>query len=182
MSEPQSALESAKASARSRFSPGADEVSSTVHRATGADAAVVFVHGFGSTGHPFGRLPELLAAEGALDGWDLHEISYNTGLLPDVRGLWAADPDITLLATYLRSRSKLAPLDAYASLASGEVALDLRPVEIYRRQSHVNLHSWRCAARARTKAAPNVTRCQPPFPPSPTTSRATPREVAESAA
>ena len=110
-------IEAAKAAARSRFSPGADEVSTTVHRATGADAAVVFIHGFGSAGNPFGALPAMLAAEPALDGWDLHELAYNTGLLPDFRGLWAADPDIPLLATYLRSRVRLEPLDGYRSIA-----------------------------------------------------------------
>jgi pimeloyl-ACP methyl ester carboxylesterase len=110
-------IEAAKAAARSRFSPGADEVSTTIHRATGADAAVVFIHGFGSAGNPFGRLPAMLASEPALSGWDLHELAYNTGLLPDFRGLWAADPDIPLLATYLRSRVRLEPLDAYESIA-----------------------------------------------------------------
>ncbi len=110
-------IEAARAAARSRFSPGADEVSSTVHRASGSSAAVVFVHGFGSAGHPFGMLPALLASESALDGWDIHEIAYNTGLMPDVRGLWAADPDIPLLSTYLRSRARLEPLDGYESLA-----------------------------------------------------------------
>jgi hypothetical protein len=110
-------LEAAKAAARSRFSPGADEVSTTVHRDAGAEAAVVFVHGFGSAGIPFGMLPALLIAEPALAGWDVHELAYNTGLLPDVRGLWAADPDIPLLATYLRSRADLEPLDRYRSLA-----------------------------------------------------------------
>ena len=58
-----------------------------------------------------------MPSERALDGWDIHEIAYNTGLLPDVRGLWAADPDIPLLSTYLRSRARLEPLDGYASLA-----------------------------------------------------------------
>jgi pimeloyl-ACP methyl ester carboxylesterase len=110
-------IEGAKAAARSRFSPGADEVSTTVHRATGAEAAVVFIHGFSSAGHPFGALPAMLAGEPALDGWDLHELAYNTGLLPDFRGLWAADPDIPRLATYLRTRVRLEPLDGYRSIA-----------------------------------------------------------------
>lgn len=110
-------IEAARAAARSRFSPGADEVSTTVHRASDSNAAVVFIHGFGSAGHPFGMLPALLAGEPALNGWDIHEISYNTGLMPDVRGLWAADPDIPLLSTYLRSRARLEPLDGYESIA-----------------------------------------------------------------
>ncbi len=117
MSSQPGGIEAAKAAARSRFSPGADEISSTVHRDDGADAAVVFIHGFGSAGNPFGMLPALLAGEPGLEGWDLHELAYNTGLLPDFRGLWAADPDIPLLATYLRSRALLEPLDKYASLA-----------------------------------------------------------------
>jgi pimeloyl-ACP methyl ester carboxylesterase len=113
----QGGIAAAKAAARSRFSPGADEVSTTEHRNQGAEAAIVFIHGFGSAGNPFGMLPALLAQEPALAGWDLHELAYNTGLMPDFRGLWAADPDIPLLATYLRSRAALEPLDAYATLA-----------------------------------------------------------------
>src|SRR5438128_5049 len=113
----QGGIAAAKVAARSRFSPGADEVSTTEHRNRGAEAAVVFIHGFGSAGNPFGMLPALLANEPALADWDLHELAYNTGLLPDFRGLWAADPDIPLLATYLRSRATLEPLGNYESLA-----------------------------------------------------------------
>lgn len=113
----QGGIAAAKAAARSRFSPGADEVSTTEHRNQGADAALVFIHGFGSAGNPFGMLPALLASEPALAEWDIYELAYNTGLLPDFRGLWAADPDIPLLATYLRSRATLDPIGGYRSLA-----------------------------------------------------------------
>jgi pimeloyl-ACP methyl ester carboxylesterase len=113
----QGGIAAAKAAARSRFSPGADEVDTTEHRNQGADAAIVFIHGFGSAGNPFGMLPALLASEPALAEWDIYELAYNTGLLPDFRGLWAADPDIPLLATYLRSRATLEPIDRYRSLA-----------------------------------------------------------------
>lgn len=98
-------------------SSGTDPVAVTPYRAKGAEAAVVFVHGFGSTGLPFGRFPELLAEEPALDGWDLYAVGYSTGFLPDVRGIWSADPSIALLATYLRSRARLDPLDDYDGLA-----------------------------------------------------------------
>jgi pimeloyl-ACP methyl ester carboxylesterase len=110
-------IAAAKAAARSRFSPGADEVSTTEHRNRGTDAAIVFIHGFGSAGNPFGMLPALLASEAPLAEWDIYELAYNTGLLPDIRGLWAADPDISLLATYLRTRSALDPIGDYRSIA-----------------------------------------------------------------
>ena len=44
----------------------ADPVRITPLHTEGASAAVVFVHGFGSSGQPFGRLPELMAEERAM--------------------------------------------------------------------------------------------------------------------
>jgi hypothetical protein len=87
------------------------------HRADGADAAIVFIHGFGSHGGAFGHLPELLAGEAALDGWDIHSVGYTTAMRPDVRGVWAADPSMALLAKYLCTRARLDPLGAYDALA-----------------------------------------------------------------
>ncbi len=89
----------------------------TEHRRERAEAAIVLIHGFGSRGFPFGRLPELLAAESALDGWDIYSLGYNTGFLPDIRGVWSSDPSIDLLARYLLSRIRLSPLDSYDGLA-----------------------------------------------------------------
>jgi pimeloyl-ACP methyl ester carboxylesterase len=94
-----------------------EKVALTTYRRDGGSAAVVFVHGFASRGFPFGNFPELLAAEPGLKGWDLYAVGYNTDFAPDVRGLWAADPSIEILATYLRSRARLDPLGDYDGLA-----------------------------------------------------------------
>lgn len=94
-----------------------EEASLTGLRTSEAGAAILFVHGFGSSGRPFGAFPDLLAGEPALDGWDIYALGYSTGMLPDVRGVWAADPSIDLLGRYLLSRARLRPLDAYAGLA-----------------------------------------------------------------
>jgi len=83
-----------------------------------AEAAIVLVHGFSwYPAKTWGSLPELLTGDPALDGWDVVSIGYNTGIAPDVRGVWAADPDIAGLATFLRSRLSVLPLDRYRSLA-----------------------------------------------------------------
>ena len=87
------------------------------HRVEGNAAALVFVHGFATSGLPFGRFAELLAAEPALAGWDILGVGYSTGLMPDLRRAWATDPSIDLLAGYLRSRARLGPLDRYDGLA-----------------------------------------------------------------
>jgi pimeloyl-ACP methyl ester carboxylesterase len=100
-----------------RGAPDSDPAGVISYRADGGRAAVVFIHGFGSSGRPFGRFPELLAAEPALAGWDLHAVGYNTGLLPDVRGVWSADPSIPLLANYMRTRARLDPFGGYDGLA-----------------------------------------------------------------
>ncbi len=99
---------------------GATEQAELVaHRARDdAEAAVVLVHGFSwYPAKTWGALPDLLTDDRALDGWDVVSIGYNTGIAPDVRGVWAADPDIAALATFLRSRLSVPPLDRYRSLA-----------------------------------------------------------------
>jgi hypothetical protein len=97
--------------------PDRPEAHLTSVRAEGGDAAVLFLHGFASTGSPFGRFPELLTREPALAGWDVHLVGYNTGFGPDLQRVWAADPSIDLLAGYLRTRLTLDPLDDYAGIA-----------------------------------------------------------------
>lgn len=87
-------------------------------RAAGGDTAVVFIHGFGGReGATFGDFPELLTRERALDGWDVWDLGYATGLAPDLRGVWAGNPGIDTLATYLRTRLTSGELAGYASIA-----------------------------------------------------------------
>src|SRR5258706_2404127 len=89
------------------------------HRARqGMSTAIVFIHGFsGDPQKTWGRFPELLAQLGALQQWDIFSLGYSTGLAPDIRGVWAADPAIATLGTYLVTRAALAPLKGYRALA-----------------------------------------------------------------
>jgi pimeloyl-ACP methyl ester carboxylesterase len=100
-----------------RGAPERPDAHLTSVRANGSDAAVLFLHGFASSGSPFGRFPERLADEPALADWDLHLIGYNTGFGPDLERVWATDPSIELLAGYLRTRLRLDPLDDYTGIA-----------------------------------------------------------------
>jgi pimeloyl-ACP methyl ester carboxylesterase len=90
------------------------------HRLVSGNAgAIVFVHGFG--GDPrftWGLFPELLAADPALGTWDILSVGYpSTLLLPDIAGLWSAQPDIRTVADELATRSQYAPLDRYSAIA-----------------------------------------------------------------
>lgn len=81
----------------------------------GGEAAVMFVHGFGGgVMATWGAFPALVAD--ALTGWDVYDLGYDTSLAPDLRGVWAADPGLAVLATYLATRLGVAPLDRYASV------------------------------------------------------------------
>lgn len=73
-------------------------------RSTRADGALLFLHGFSGEAHQtFGLLPAFVAGDPALAEWDLFCVGYPTSLAPDITGVWAADPDLTTLADYLRS-------------------------------------------------------------------------------
>lgn len=89
-----------------------------VRRSDAADAAVVFVHGFGGgVAGTFGEFPALVTAADGLHGWDVYDLGYTTSLAPDIRGIWAADPGLPVLANYLRTRLGHDPLDSYSSVA-----------------------------------------------------------------
>lgn len=75
-----------------------------VRRKEGNQAAIVFVHGFGGDAREtWGQFPSLITADAALKGWDVISVGYNTGLMPDIRGLWAGKPDIQKLADFMRT-------------------------------------------------------------------------------
>ncbi len=88
----------------------------TVVRNNGRDRAVVFVHGFtGTRDDTWDRFPALLGT--ATTDWDIFTVGYATTLLPDVLGIWSADPDLPILATMLRTQLGVPPFNRYASLA-----------------------------------------------------------------
>jgi len=83
-----------------------------------ARAAMVFVHGFGGdAAKTWGQFPKLVSQVGPLEQWDIYSLGYSTGLAPDIRGVWSADPSIETLAKYLGTRAAVDPLKPYQSLA-----------------------------------------------------------------
>lgn len=87
------------------------------HRIENKDAAIVLIHGFtGSITETWGRFPELLAQNPALDAWDVVSLGYSTRLAPDLSGVWSADAPIDRLATLLRTTINFG-LPPYKTLA-----------------------------------------------------------------
>ena len=83
-----------------------------------APAAMVFVHGFsGDAQKTWGSFLDFVGAEPELTAWDIYSVGYDTRLAPDIRGVWAANPSIAVLATFLRTRLTQAPLKDYPALA-----------------------------------------------------------------
>lgn len=78
--------------------------------------AVVFLHGFsGDRDDTWDRLPGLLGT--SVSDWDIYTLGYATTFLPDLVGVWSADPDIPILATMLTTQASIDPLSRYKSLA-----------------------------------------------------------------
>ncbi|WP_200478962.1 alpha/beta fold hydrolase, partial [Azospirillum brasilense] len=80
-------------------------------RDLGSSAAVVFIHGF--TGHvsqTWGDFPRYLVDDVELAGWDVFAVAYPSSVGLDIPGLWAADPDISILANGLKTTLALPPL------------------------------------------------------------------------
>jgi pimeloyl-ACP methyl ester carboxylesterase len=87
----------------------------TAVRNEGRDRAVGFVHGFnGAQDDTWDRFPALLGS--ATHHLDIFTIGYATTLLPDVVGVWSADPDLPILATMLCTELAIKPFDCYKSL------------------------------------------------------------------
>ncbi len=86
-------------------------------RNKGAEAALILIHGFsGCPEVTFGRLPEILCEEGRLADWDVYALGYPTQLAPDFSGIWTGDPDISTLATLLRTRLGASDFRSYKAL------------------------------------------------------------------
>jgi len=95
---------------------GLQEPNFTVVRKAGRDRAVVFLHGFsGTRDDTWDRFPALVGA--AIPDWDVFTIGYATTLLPDLVGIWSADPDIPILASLVRTQFGMPPFSPYKSLA-----------------------------------------------------------------
>ncbi len=71
-------------------------------------AAIVFVHGFtGDMVKTWRTIPDLLAADKRLDGWDLVGVGYQSTQRFDLRGIWSCDASLDQIATMVRSRPEL---------------------------------------------------------------------------
>ncbi|OQP60589.1 hypothetical protein A3860_32770 [Niastella vici] len=79
------------------------------YRSEGNESIVCFVHGFsGDPESTFKPIPEFIIAESELNGWDVISIGYSTDLMPNIgKGIWAATPDITKIASYLQTNLEI---------------------------------------------------------------------------
>jgi pimeloyl-ACP methyl ester carboxylesterase len=88
----------------------------TVTRNNHQERAVVFVHGFsGARDDTWESFPTLLKT--ATPDWDIYTLGYATTFLPDVLGVWSADPDVPILATMLWTQLNIPPFQPYRSIA-----------------------------------------------------------------
>lgn len=86
-------------------------------RNTGSDKAVVLIHGYSGDSHTtFGMLPAFLAGDPKLHDWDIHCFGYPTSLAPDISGIWAADPDLSVLSGFLITAVDQAHFPRYQKL------------------------------------------------------------------
>jgi pimeloyl-ACP methyl ester carboxylesterase len=88
------------------------------HRQTpGHQTAIVFIHGFGGLPEKtWAKFPDLLLAEAKLSNWDILSLGYPTGLLPDIVGIWKAQPNIETVARVLTTITSL-KFERYQSIA-----------------------------------------------------------------
>ena len=83
-----------------------------------SDSALLFVHGFtGDSQKTWQEFPRILGTEEDLGTWDIFSLGYNTSFLPGTRGIWAADPELPILATHFRTELGITPLASYKNLA-----------------------------------------------------------------
>ncbi|WP_162179650.1 alpha/beta fold hydrolase [Solidesulfovibrio alcoholivorans] len=131
------------ASAKTSLNPSIDAI-----RATGAPAALLFIHGFsGNLGLTWRHLADLVSADPALMEYDIFSIGYPTSLMPNVPGLWSAEPSLATLADYLRTTAAYSALGnarclAIAAHSMGGLIVQracLDDAEFSRRISHIIL-------------------------------------------
>ena len=87
-------------------------------RQSGADVAIVFVHGF--TGDPlqtWGHFPDLICDDAALASWDVFVYGYTTGKRIDWPSGWTGDPGPDRLSRGLLTAVSTQPLSRYKALA-----------------------------------------------------------------
>jgi pimeloyl-ACP methyl ester carboxylesterase len=87
-------------------------------RSEGQAAALILLHGFaGGTKATWAGFPDLLLSEPGISTWDIYGLGFPSSLRIDVPNIWAADPQIEILAQGLSTTLKLAPFHKYKVLA-----------------------------------------------------------------
>jgi len=75
----------------------------------------VFLHGYtGTRDDTWDRFPALLGT--STPDWDIFTVGYATTLLPDVVGIWSADPDLPILSKMVCTELRITPFARYQSL------------------------------------------------------------------
>ena len=87
----------------------------TTFRNNNRNRAVVFLHGYtGTRDDTWDRFPALLGT--STPDWDIFTVGYATTLLPDVVGIWSADPDLPILSKMVCTELRITPFARYQSL------------------------------------------------------------------
>ncbi len=68
-----------------------------------SNSAILFVHGFsGEAENTFGEAPNLLMANGDMDGWDMFPLGYSGNVVPEMgKNIWACASDIKRNSSFL---------------------------------------------------------------------------------
>src|SRR5258705_12690228 len=87
-------------------------------RPKGQAAALILLHGFsGDTKATWAEFPDFLLSETSLSTWDIYGLGFPSSLRIDIPNVWAADPEIAILAQGLATTLKLDPFNKYKVLA-----------------------------------------------------------------
>jgi pimeloyl-ACP methyl ester carboxylesterase len=87
-------------------------------RPKGQTAALILIHGFsGDTKATWAGFPDLLLSEASISTWDIYGLGFPSSLRIDIPRVWAADPEIEILAQGLSTTLRLAPFHKYKVLA-----------------------------------------------------------------
>ena len=80
-----------------------NEVVTTFRETPNATNLLLFVHGFsGEAAGTFGRIPEFLAKDSKMDGWDMKPLGYSQHVNPELgKDIWAGIDDIEKITDYL---------------------------------------------------------------------------------
>ncbi|WP_111707577.1 caspase family protein [Lutibacter citreus] len=97
---------------------GQKEVVTVFRETENATNLVLFIHGFsGESTDTFGIIPELLASESKMDGWDLKPLGYTQHVTPELgKNIMAGINDINKISDYLTTSLKY-KFDKYDRIA-----------------------------------------------------------------